>query len=457
VSAQRHSIKEPVVVIGGDAAGMSAAAKIRREQSERPIVVFERSPHTSYSACGIPYYVGGQVEHARDLIARSPETFRQKYHIDARVHHEVMHIDHKQQRVKVRNLEDGDEFWEPYGKLLVATGAVPKRPDVPGSDASGIFGVSTLASGLAVRRHLVQERPHTAVVVGGGYIGLEMAEALVRRGLHVALVERASEVMGTLDRDMGALVSAALRDTGVTLYLEETATGFETTEGRVSAVVTDRRTISADLVVLGLGVRPNTHLADEVDIARGESGALRVSDRLQTSVEGIWAAGDCAESWHLVSRRRVQVALGTVANKHGLVAGTNIAGGDAVFPGIVGTAVSKICQYEVARTGLGEEECRALGIDCAAATIESLTRAGYYPGAGAITVKLVGERGSGRLVGGQIVGIEGAAKRIDVVATALTAGMTVEALINLDLSYAPPFSPVWDPVQIAARRLAKAL
>lgn len=221
--------------------------------------------------------------------------------------------------------------------------------------------------------------------------------------------------------------------------------------------MTNRRTIPADLVVLGLGVRPNTHLADEAGVALGESGALRVTDRLQTSVEGIWAAGDCAESFHLVSRRRVHVALGTVANKHGLVAGTNIAGGEAVFPGIVGTAVSKICQYEVARTGLGEEECRALGLECAAATIESATRASYYPGAGAITVKLVGQRGSGRLLGGQIVGIEGAAKRIDVVATALTAGITVEALINLDLSYAPPFSPVWDPVQIAARQLAKAL
>lgn len=436
---------------------MSAAAKIRRVQPERPIVVFERSPHTSYSACGIPYYIGGQVDNAQDLVARSPETFRQKYRIDARVYHEVIHIDRDRQRVKVRNLKEGDEFWESYGELLVATGAVPKKPDIPGREANGIFGVSTLASGVALKRYLERGRPQKAVIVGGGYIGLEMAEALVRYGMRVALVERGSEVMGTLDRDMGALVSAALRDTGVTLYLEETATRFETVEDRVAAVVTNRRTIPADLVVLGLGVRPNTDVADEAGIARGESGALRVSDRLETSVEGVWAAGDCAESFHLVSRRRVHVALGTVANKHGLVAGTNIAGGQSVFPGIVGTAVSKICQYEVARTGLGEEECRDLGFDCAAATIESATRASYYPGAGAITVKLVGQRGSGRLLGGQIVGIEGAAKRIDVVATALTAGMTVEALINLDLSYAPPFSPVWDPVQIAARQLAKAL
>lgn len=457
MSAQRGPSNERVVVIGGDAAGMSAAAKIRREQPERPIVVFERSPHTSYSSCGIPYYIGGQVGHPQDLIARSPETFRQKYRIDARVHHEVLQIDRARQRVGVRNLDDGGEFWEPFGELVIATGAVPNRPEAPGHDARGIFGISTLASGLALQRHLDEARPRKAVVVGGGYIGLEMAEALIRRGLDVALVDRGPEVMGTLDRDMGALVSAALRDTGVTLYLEETAIAFEAADAHVSAVVTNRRTIPADLVVLGLGVQPNTQLADAAGIALGESGALRVSDRLETSVEGIWAAGDCTESLHLVSGRRVHVALGTVANKQGLVAGSNVAGGRAVFPGIVGTAVSKICQYEVARTGLGEEECRTLGFDCASATIESSTRASYYPGAGAITVKLVGQRGSGRLLGGQIVGTEGAAKRIDVVATALTAGMTVEALINLDLSYAPPFSPVWDPVQIAARRLAKAL
>ena len=449
--------KGPVVVIGGDAAGMSAAAKIRREQPERPIVVFERSPHTSYSACGIPYYIGGLVGHVDDLVARSPETFRQKYGIEARVHHEVVHIDVARQRVRVRNLDGDVDFWEPYEELLVATGAAPVWLDVPGNDANGIYGLSTLASGIAVHRHLDTEQPRKAVIVGGGYIGLEMAEALVRRGLHVSLVDVASEVMGTLDRDMGRLVSAALRETGVALYLEEAATGFETASGRVSAVVTEVRTIAADLVILGLGVRPNAGLARQAGVALGDSGAIRVDDRMHTSLDGVWAAGDCAESFHRVSRRPVHIALGTVANKQGLVAGTNLAGGHAVFPGVVGTAISKICGSEVARTGLREEDCQALGFDGAAVTIESRTRAGYYPGAGPITVKLVGERGSGRLLGGQIVGSEGAAKRIDVVATALTAGMSAQDLVDLDLSYAPPFSPVWDPVQTAARQLVKRL
>lgn len=449
--------KQPVVVIGGDAAGMSAAAKIRRLQPDRPIVVFERGPHTSYSACGIPYYIGGLVDRAEDLISRSPETFQEQYGIDARVHHEVTHLDIDRRRVKVRDLHQAAEFWQSYDQLLVATGASPTWLGVPGHDATGIFGLSTLASGIAVQRHLEQERPRTAVVVGGGYIGLEMAEALVRRGLDVALVDRSPEVMSTLDRDMGALVSAALREIGVALYLEETAMGFERARGRVSAVVTDRRTLPADLVVLGLGVRPNAGLAAEAGVALGDSGAIRVDERMRTSVDGVWAAGDCAESFHRVSGRPVHIALGTVANKHGVVAGANIAGGHAVFPGVVGTAVSKICEYEVARTGLGERDCLALGLDGAAVTITSRTRAGYYPGAGPITVKLVGERGSGRLLGGQIVGIEGAAKRIDVLATALTAGMTAQDVIDLDLSYAPPFSPVWDPVQTAARRLTKEL
>ena len=295
------------------------------------------------------------------------------------------------------------------------------------------------------------------VVVGGGYIGLEMAEALVRHGLEVSLVSRPPQVMGTLDDDMGALVSQALRDVGVSLYPEETLTAFETKDGKVTGVVTDKRTLPTDIVVLGLGVRPNTALAAAAGIPLGEKGAIRVNDRMETGIAGIWAAGDCAESFHLVSRRPFYVALGTVANRQGRVAGINLGGGYATFPGVVGTAVTKICQVEVARTGLQEKEIAALGLKHVSAVIKSRTKAGYYPGAGDITVKLLAERGSGRLLGGQIVGREGSAKRIDTVATALHAGFTVEEMINLDLGYAPPFSPVWDPVVIAARAVAKML
>jgi len=442
-----------LVIIGGDAAGMSAASKVRRKDPQREIVVFERSPHTSYSACGMPYLIAGLVESAELLIARTPEKFREKYNIDARVHHEVTELDLNGRRVLVRNLENNSEAWEAYDQLLIATGAEAIMPELPGSDADGIFGLSTLASGIRVQQYMEREQPRRAVVVGGGYIGLEMAEALVRKGLQVSLVERGEQVMGTLDPDMGELVSDALREIGVTLYLQESMTGYENADGRVTGVVTDQRTLPAELVIIGLGTRPNTALAASAGITLGEKGSIRVNQRMQSSAPGVWAAGDCAESFHLVSRQPFYVALGTVANKQGTVAGTNLAGGYATFPGVVGTAVSKICKYEVARTGLMEREIRALGLQYDTAAAKSKTRAGYYPGVGWITVKLLAEQGSGRLLGGQIVGLEGAAKRIDVLATAITAGMTVQQLVDLDLSYAPPFSPVWDPVQTAARQL----
>jgi NADPH-dependent 2,4-dienoyl-CoA reductase/sulfur reductase-like enzyme len=306
-----------------------------------------------------------------------------------------------------------------------------------------------------VRRWVDEERPKRAVIVGGGYIGLEMAEALVLRGLEVTLVEKEPQVMNTLDADMGALVAEALREVGVALYLGESLQGFEVSSGRVRAVVTAQRALPAEVVILGMGVRPNSALAAAAGIPLGEKGAIRVNDRMQTEVEAVWAAGDCVQSFHLVSQRPFYVALGTVANKQGRVAGINIGGGYATFPGVVGTAVSKICAVEVARTGLQEREIRQLGLEYIRAKIESYTRASYYPGAGRITVKVLAEKGSGRLLGGQIVGIEGAAKRIDVLATALHAGLTVGEMINLDLSYAPPYSPVWDPVLIAARKAAE--
>ncbi|HVQ76266.1 MAG TPA: FAD-dependent oxidoreductase [Candidatus Binatia bacterium] len=449
--------RERLVVIGGDAAGMSAASQARRRRPDLDIVAFERSPHTSYSACGIPYHVGGIVDDADALIARTPETFRDKLNIDARILHEAMEIDLARRRVCVRGLETGRVQWEPFDQLVIATGALPVWPEVPGGKARGIHAPSTLQSGIAIRQAIDQDRPRRAVIVGGGYVGLEMAEALVSRGLEVSLIDRGRQVMGTLDVDMGELVSGALRAAGVSVHLEESLESFEVAGERVKAVVTDRRTLPADVVILGMGVEPNTALAAAAGIPLGEAGAISVDGRMRTPIEGIWAAGDCVESFHLVSRRPFYVALGTVANKQGRVAGINIGGGDATFPGVVGTAASKICAVEVARTGLQEEEIHPLGWEYVSATIRSHTRAGYYPGAGPITVKVVAERASGRLLGGQIVGIEGAAKRIDVLATALHAGLTVHEMIHLDLSYAPPYSPVWDPVLIAARKAADLL
>jgi NADPH-dependent 2,4-dienoyl-CoA reductase/sulfur reductase-like enzyme len=367
----------------------------------------------------------------------------------------VTEIDLAERRVRVQKVGNGASFWQPFDHLLVATGAVPFCPDVPGAGARGIYGLSTLQSGIVVRRAVDDKEPARAVIVGGGYIGLEMAEALVRRGIEVALIEMAPQVMNTLDPDMGVLVSEALRDAGVTLYLQEQLKGFETSKGHVKKVITDKQALPADIVILGMGVRPNAALAAQADIPLGEKGAIRVNARQATEIEGVWAAGDCAESFHLVSQRPFYVALGTVANKQGRVAGINIGGGYATFPGVVGTAVSKICAVEVARTGLQEKEIKPLGLEYVSAKIQSRTRAHYYPDAGRITVKVLAEKGSGRFLGGQIVGVEGAAKRIDVLATALHAGLTVDQMLNLDLSYAPPYSPVWDPVLIAVRQVIK--
>lgn len=451
---------ERLVVIGGDAGGMTAAAQARRraKPDELEIVAFERGEYTSYSACGIPYYVGDVVTDVETLITRSPEEHRERG-IDVRTRHEVVAIDLARRAIEVRpagGAADATE-WEPFDKLVIATGGTPARPPIPGIEAEGIFGVQTLADGIAVRAAVDAGDAKHAVVVGGGYIGLELAEALVLRGLEVALVEGAEQPMTTLDPDMGALVADALRGSGVELHLGEPVEEFEVDDGHVRAVRTKRATLPADIVLLGLGLRPNSELAAAAGIAVGEkTHGIVTDDRMRTSVAGVWAAGDCVETRHLVSGRPVSVALGTHANKQGRVAGINATGGDAVFPGVLGTAVSKICKYEVARTGLNEREAAGAGFDHVTATIESTTRAGYFPGAAPIKVKAIAQRGTGRILGAQIVGEEGAAKRIDIVATAIWNGMTADELVSVDISYAPPFSPLWDPVLVAARQVAEA-
>ncbi|WP_440083331.1 FAD-dependent oxidoreductase [Streptosporangium sp. LJ11] len=446
---------ERLVVIGGDAAGMSAASQARRRRGpgDLRIVAFEKGAHASYSACGIPYLVGGEVTDVESLISRRPEVFRDELDIDLRLRSEVVEIDLDRRAVAVRD-ERGGRGWEPFDQLVVATGAVPARPDLPGAGAEGVYGVQTLDDGIALLRAL-EDEPRRAVVVGGGYIGLEMAEAMVRRGLEVSLVDAAEQPMGTLDPDMGALVADALRDLGVKVHLGERIEGFEESGGRVTAARTENRTLPADLVVLGLGTRPNSALAEAAGIPVGETSGIVTDRRMRTPVEGVWAAGDCVENFHRVSRRPVAIALGTHANKQGRVAGINIGGGHAAFPGVVGTAVSKICEYEVARTGLTTAAAQEAGFEPVGGIVESTTRAGYYPGAREMKIKTIADRGTGRLLGAQIVGQEGAAKRIDALAVAIWHEMTVEEMSGLDLSYAPPFAPVWDPVLIAARKAAE--
>jgi NADPH-dependent 2,4-dienoyl-CoA reductase/sulfur reductase-like enzyme len=443
-----------MVVVGGDAAGMSAAtqARKRRPSPELEIVAFERGRHTSYSACGLPYYAGDVVEDWRDLVARTPEEFASK-DIEVRTRHEVEAVDLEAGRVRVRDLDAGRTLEEAWDVLVVATGSEPLRPPIPGIDLPGVYGLSVLQDGIELRR-AVDAGPDRAVIVGGGYIGLEAAEALVRRGIPTALVEAAPQVMNRIDPDMGELVSQAVRDIGVELHLEEKVEAIEGGD-RVRAVRTAARTLEASLVVLGLGTQPAVGLAEASGIQLGPSGAIAVNPRMRTPHEGVWAAGDCAESRHLVSGKPVSYHLGTIANKQGRVCGINIGGGYATFPGVLGTAVSKVCEVEVARTGLSEAELDELGLEWERASVDSTTSAGYLPGAAPIRIKVLAERRSGRLLGAQIVGKEGAAKRIDVFATAIWNGMAVDEMVNLDLSYAPPFSPVWDPVLIAVRKVSE--
>ena len=444
-------------MIGGDAAGMSAAAQARRrrDEGELEIVAFERGDYTSYAACGLPYFVADLVPDAQRLVARSPEQHREKG-VDVRMRHEVAGIDVERRVVTVRRLDDGAETHEPFDRLVIATGASPIRPELPGADAAGIFGVQTITDGIALRAALDDEHPRRAVVVGGGYIGLEMAEAMKLRGLEVALVEMDPQPMSTLDPDMGAIVSDALRELGVDLHLETAVEGFVEEGGRVRAVATRDGELSADVVVLGIGVKPNVRLAFHAGIGIGPTGAIATDQRMQTTIEGVFAAGDCVETFHRVSRRPTFIALGTHANKQGRVVGVNATGGYSTFPGVVGTAVTKLCEYEVGRTGLTEREAHRAGFAYDVARIEARTRAHYYPGASKVTVKMLAEQRSGRLLGAQIIGEEGAAKRIDVVAAAIWNGMTASEFANLDLGYAPPFSPVWDPVLIAARQVSGA-
>lgn len=443
---------ERLLVIGGDAGGMAAASQARRRKPYMEIVALEKGNRTSYSACGIPYLVAGDVQSPDELIARTPEEFRDNHRIDVRMHHEVMGIDLDARKVEVRDHSRERTFQLGFDLLQIGTGARPIRPDIPGIDLPHVHGVQTVDDGVALLERARQSNCRKVAVIGGGYIGIEMAEAFIRWGAEVTLIEGNDQVMRTLDPDMAAPITKAMRRQGIEVRLGVRAQGFDEKQ-----VQTDAGPIDADLVILGLGVTPNSELAGDAGVTLGVRRAIRVNRRQQTSVDGVYAAGDCAESFHRVSKRQVHVALGTVANKQGRVAGINLGGGYATFPGVVGTAITKVCSTEIARTGLNESEADRNGFGYEAVTISSTTRAGYFPDTKPISIKLLAEHGSRRVLGAQIVGEEGAAKRIDVLATAITAEMTVDEVIDLDLAYAPPFSGVWDAVHIAARKGAEAL
>lgn len=427
-----------------------------KSPDELEIVAFERSSRTSYAACGLPYLVGGFVKTPDRLVARTPEQHRANG-IDIRTRHEVTAIDTKVFTVTVRDLDSGLKSVECYDELLIGTGASGIAPHWPGIDAEGVLQLRTLDDAAEVER-LLGTGARRVVVVGAGYIGLEVAEALLKRGLDVTVVELLDAPMGAvLDADMAASVAGAMKAAGIDLQLGTAVTGFTTVNGRVTAVDTAAGPVEADLVMIGLGVRPNAELAKAAGIGVGEAGGIIVDDHLRTDTAHVWAAGDCVESHHRITGRSVVVALGTHANKQGRIAGTNITGGHAAFGGVLGTAITRFQRLEIARTGLTEREAGAAGFDAIGVTTEVSSRAAYYPGAQPMMIKIVAERGSGRLLGAQIVGGEGAGKRIDVLATALWNDMTVAEVGGMDLSYAPPFSPVWDPVLLAAGKAASKI
>jgi NADPH-dependent 2,4-dienoyl-CoA reductase/sulfur reductase-like enzyme len=454
-----HTLRDvrTLIVAGGDAAGMSAASAAKRALGDDiEVIVFERGHWTSYSACGIPYWVAGQVAGPDALVARSPEEHR-KRGIDVRALTEVVALDTAAQTVRARG-QDGVEYTTHYDDLLLATGAEPIRPNLPGIDAEGIYGVQDLEDGTRVIDALA-DGPACAVIVGSGYIGLEMAEACVQREIKATVIDQAREPLPLLDVELGERVHTAMTGLGIETMMNTPVRGFIADEsGHVTGVQTDAETVPADVVILGIGVKARSTLAADAGLPIGvKDGIVVEADQRVAGHRNIWAAGDCALSRHRLTGELVHIPLGTHANKQGRIAGRNIAGADVEFAGVLGTAITKICALEIALTGLSAQTAEQAGRDALRVSIDTTTKAGYYPTTEKMRVVMVAEQGSRRILGTQIVGGDGAAKRIDTVATAIWSDMTVDELIQCDLAYAPPFSSVWDPVQQAARVVAAKL
>jgi NADPH-dependent 2,4-dienoyl-CoA reductase/sulfur reductase-like enzyme len=430
---------------------MSAASKARRLNPDLGVVVYEKTGFVSYGSCGLPYYVSGLIEDHNKLVVRTPAQFA-KRNIEIHLHHEVTELDTENRRVRVTNLEDGGSRYESYDKLLVATGGRPAMlPDVSLGDLRGVFVMRAVEDGVGVREFVQREKPKRAVIIGAGYIGAEMAESFHELGLETTVIGRPPQVLKRFDSDMAQLVQDELESKGIRLSLGDEVKALEgDAQGRVRCVISSKGAFEADLVLLAMGVRPNVALAEAAGVALGETGAIATDSQMRTNLRDVFAAGDCAEAYHRITGRGDYIPLGTTANKQGRVAGTNLGGGHAEFEGIVGTVITKVLDVYAALTGLAEKEARVLGYAVQSTTIQAGGRAHYYPGGRPMHVKLVMEEGSGRLLGGQIVGDEGAGPRINVLATALHKGMTLEELSRLDLAYVPPIAPVWDPLLVAA-------
>ena len=437
-----------VVIVGGVAGGATAAARIRRLDEHAEIVVFEKSGYVSYANCGLPYYIGGEIEDKRELTLQTPESFYARFRVDMRVHHEVIAVDVKAKTVKVRNLASGEVFSESYDKLILSTGARPIKPNFEGIDNERIFTLRTVEDTLRIKQFTEDKRPQSAVVVGGGFIGIEVAENLRRLGMDVTLVEAAPQVMAPFDGDMAALIHAEMVRNGVKLMLGTMVEGF-TAEGGVTVRLKDREPQTADMAVLAIGVAPDTTLARDAGLELGIKGSIVVDDRMQTSAPEVYAVGDAVQIKNFVTGKEGLISLAGPANKQGRIAADNVCGRDSRYTGGQGSSVIKIFGLTAACTGINERTAKSLGLDCDKVVLSPMSHAGYYPGGSVMTMKVLFEKGTLRILGAQIIGRDGVDKRIDVIATAIRAGLKATELTELDLAYAPPYSSAKDPVNMA--------
>ncbi len=438
-----------VVIIGGVAGGATAAARIRRLDENTEIIIFERSGYISYANCGLPYYIGGVITDPQDLTLQTPENFFQRFRIDIRVHHEATAIFPDKKSISVRNLETGEEFEESYDKLLLSPGAKPARPRLPGTDMDKLFTLRTVEDTLAVKEYIDKHHPKSAVLAGGGFISLETAENLRELGMEVTIVQRPRQLMNPFDPDMAAFIHAEMRRNGVKLALGHTVEGFEEKDGGVDVLLKDEPPLHADMVVMAIGVTPDTHLAKEAGLKLGLKDSILVNSRMETSEPDIYAVGDAVQVTHYVTKEDALIALAGPANKQGRIAADNICKGDSKYLGSQGSSVIKVFEMTAASTGVNETNAKKAGLDVDKVILSPMNHAGYYPGGRLMTMKVVFEKETYRLLGAQIVGYEGVDKRIDVLSTAIHAGMTAAQLKDLDLAYAPPYSSAKDPVNMA--------
>ena len=438
-----------VVIVGGVAGGASAAARLRRLDENAEIIVFEKSGFVSYANCGLPYYIGGVITDKKELTLQTPKSFWSRFHVHIKVNHEVTAVNLGEKTVTVRNLETGEEWDESYDKLILSPGAKPIMPPLPGTDSEKIFTLRTVEDTLRLHEFIEKEAPKSAVLVGGGYIGIEVAENLFEKGISVTVADLMPQVMNTLDYDMAAIVHARLREKGIVLKLGKGVAGFREEDGKIVTILDGDEEIPADMVLMAVGVAPDCTLAKQAGLELGVKGSIAVNDRMETSDPDIYAVGDAVQVKNFVTGADTVIALAGPANKQGRIAADNICGGDSRYKGSLGSSVIKIFDLTVAGTGLTEKAAAAAGIDYESVVLIPTSHAGYYPGAKALTMKVVFEKETLRLLGAQIIGQKGVDKRLDVLAAAICAGMKGDKLKDLDLSYAPPYSSAKDPVNMA--------